>query len=202
MLSHVQLLVTPWTKALQVPLLMEFSENWSGLPFPSLEHLLDPGIKPGFLAFAEKIFTVWASRDEVQRSAYMEYVHQKHLKTSERLATKIVVKSNRHAKSLDGKAGAFGGHKDFTLIHIFWGIWKAHVHAQSRVHAQKPLRRACAFTSGWSLRNSEDKKWRINWISRSFLPSFPQWHWFWQSPMHGNTSLQNQQSSREVPAYY
>ena len=40
----------PWTKALQAPLSMEFSENWNGLPFPSPGHLLDPGIKPGFLA--------------------------------------------------------------------------------------------------------------------------------------------------------
>ena len=50
----------------------------------------------------------------MQRSAYVEYVHQKHLKASEQLATTIVVESNRHAKSLDGKAGEFGGIK--TLI--------------------------------------------------------------------------------------
>ena len=40
--------VTPWTVALQPPLSMEFSrqEYWSGLPFPSPEHLPDAGIKP------------------------------------------------------------------------------------------------------------------------------------------------------------
>ena len=36
LLSHVQLFVTPWTVAHQVPLSMGFSkqEYWSGLPFP------------------------------------------------------------------------------------------------------------------------------------------------------------------------
>ena len=40
--------MTPWTVAHQVPLSMEFSrqEYWSGLPFPSPEDLLNPGIKP------------------------------------------------------------------------------------------------------------------------------------------------------------
>ena len=47
-LSHVQLLVTPWTIAHQAPLSMRFSrqEYWSGLPFPSLGDLPNPGIKP------------------------------------------------------------------------------------------------------------------------------------------------------------
>ena len=46
--SGVQLFVTPWTVVYQAPLSLEFSrqENWSGLPFPSPGHLLDPGIKP------------------------------------------------------------------------------------------------------------------------------------------------------------
>ena len=39
---------TPWTVACQAPLSMEFSrqEYWSGLPFPSLGDLPDPGIEP------------------------------------------------------------------------------------------------------------------------------------------------------------
>ena len=47
-LSHVQLSVTPWAVACQVPLSMEFSrqEYWSGLPFPSPGYLPNPGIKP------------------------------------------------------------------------------------------------------------------------------------------------------------
>ena len=46
--SCVQLLVTPWTVALQAPLYMEFSrqEYWSWLPFPPPEDLLNPGIEP------------------------------------------------------------------------------------------------------------------------------------------------------------
>ena len=40
---------TPWTKAHQAPLAMEFSgqEYWSSLPFPSPGDLPNPGIKPG-----------------------------------------------------------------------------------------------------------------------------------------------------------
>ena len=49
LLSHVQLFVTPWTIAHQVPLSMGFSrqEYWSGLPFPTPGDLPDPEIKPG-----------------------------------------------------------------------------------------------------------------------------------------------------------
>ena len=51
-LSCVQLFATPWTVAHQTPLSMEFSrqEYWSGLPFPSLGDLPDPGIEPTSLA--------------------------------------------------------------------------------------------------------------------------------------------------------
>ena len=47
-LSCVQLSVTPWTVACQASLSMGFSgqENWSGLPFPTLEDLPNPGIEP------------------------------------------------------------------------------------------------------------------------------------------------------------
>ena len=40
-------LVTPWTVALQTPLSMGFprQECWSGLPFPPLGDLGEPGIK-------------------------------------------------------------------------------------------------------------------------------------------------------------
>ena len=50
-LSRVQLFATPWTVAYQAPS-MRFSrkEYWSGLPFPSLEDLPDPGIEPGSTA--------------------------------------------------------------------------------------------------------------------------------------------------------
>ena len=48
-LSRVQLFATPWTVAYQAPPSMGFSrqECWSGLPFPSLEDLPDPGIELG-----------------------------------------------------------------------------------------------------------------------------------------------------------
>ena len=48
-LSRIQLFVTPWTVACQVPLPMEFSrqEYWRGLPFLSPGDLSDPGIEPG-----------------------------------------------------------------------------------------------------------------------------------------------------------
>ena len=40
--------MTPWTVAFQAPLSMGFSrqEYWSGLPFPPLGDLPDPGIEP------------------------------------------------------------------------------------------------------------------------------------------------------------
>ena len=46
-LSHVQLFATPWTVAYYGPPSMGFSrqEYWSGVPFPSPEDLLDPGIE-------------------------------------------------------------------------------------------------------------------------------------------------------------
>ena len=48
-LCCVLLFLTTWTVAHQAPLTMAFSrqECWSGLPFPSLGHLPDPGIEPG-----------------------------------------------------------------------------------------------------------------------------------------------------------
>ena len=48
LLSRVQLFETPWTVANQAPLSVRFSrqEYWSGLPFPSLGDLPNPGIKP------------------------------------------------------------------------------------------------------------------------------------------------------------
>ena len=47
--SRVRLCATPQTAAHQAPPSLGFSrqEYWSGLPFPSLEDLPDPGIEPG-----------------------------------------------------------------------------------------------------------------------------------------------------------
>ena len=58
-LSHVQLIVTPWTVACQAPLSMEFfrQEYWSGLPFPSPGDLPDPGIEPMSPVLAGGFFT-------------------------------------------------------------------------------------------------------------------------------------------------
>ena len=60
--SRVQLFATPWTIVHQAFLSMEFSrqEYWSGLPFPPLGDLLDPGIEPASLktpSLAEGFFT-------------------------------------------------------------------------------------------------------------------------------------------------
>ena len=48
LLSRVQLFETAWTVAYQGPLSMGFfrQEYWSGLPFPSLRDLPNPGIEP------------------------------------------------------------------------------------------------------------------------------------------------------------
>ena len=47
-LSHVQLLATPWTGAHQVPLSIGLlrQEYWSGLAFPYPGDLPDPGTEP------------------------------------------------------------------------------------------------------------------------------------------------------------
>ena len=44
--------MTPWTVTEQAPLSVGFpkQENWSGLPFVTLEDLPNSGIKPGFPA--------------------------------------------------------------------------------------------------------------------------------------------------------
>ena len=49
LLSHARLFATPWTVAYQAPPSMGFSrqEYWSGLPFPSLGDLPNPGLEPG-----------------------------------------------------------------------------------------------------------------------------------------------------------
>ena len=54
LLSSVQFFATLGTVARQSSLPMGFSsqEYWSGLPFPSLGDLLDPGIKPTSPALA------------------------------------------------------------------------------------------------------------------------------------------------------
>ena len=58
-LSHVQLLATPRTVALQVPLSMGSprQEYWSGLPFPTPGDLPNPGIEPASPALADGFFT-------------------------------------------------------------------------------------------------------------------------------------------------
>ena len=58
-LCRVQLFVTPWTVAQQAPLSMEFprQEYWSGLSFPTLEGLADPGIESMCPALAGGFFT-------------------------------------------------------------------------------------------------------------------------------------------------
>ena len=66
--SCVQLSATPWTVAHQAPLFMGFSrqEQWSGLPWPPLGDLPDPGIKPTFLmspALAGGFFTTSSAKE-------------------------------------------------------------------------------------------------------------------------------------------
>ena len=75
-LSHVQLLVTPWTVACQSPLSMGFprQEYWSGLPFPPLRHLVNPGIEPASPALAGRYFTTEPCEKPVGRGSVMVYI--------------------------------------------------------------------------------------------------------------------------------
>ena len=47
-LSHVRRFGTPWTATRQAPLSVRFprQDYWSGLPFPPLGYLPNPGIEP------------------------------------------------------------------------------------------------------------------------------------------------------------
>ena len=58
-LSHIRLFATSWTVACQAPLSMGFprEEYWSGLPFPTLGDLPDPGIEPTSPELAGGFFT-------------------------------------------------------------------------------------------------------------------------------------------------
>ena len=63
--SHVQFFVIPWTVVLQDSLSMGLSrqEYWSGLPFPTPEDLLKPGIQtlsPVSPALSGRFFTTVA----------------------------------------------------------------------------------------------------------------------------------------------
>ena len=62
-------LETPWTIACQAPLSMGFprQEYWSGLPFPSLRDLPDPGIKPVSPALTGGFFTTEPPRKLLSR---------------------------------------------------------------------------------------------------------------------------------------
>ena len=59
-LSHVQLLLTPWTVACQAPRSLGFprQEYWGGLPFPSPGGLPSPGTEPASPALAGEFFTM------------------------------------------------------------------------------------------------------------------------------------------------
>ena len=70
MLSRFQLFVTPWTAALEEPLYMGFPRHqyWSGLPFPSLEDLPNPGIEPVSPALVGGFFTTEPPRKPQKRN--------------------------------------------------------------------------------------------------------------------------------------
>ena len=61
LLSHVRFFATPWTVACQAPPSLGFSMQgyWSGLPFPSLCVLPNPGIKPE----SPTLQADWATRE-------------------------------------------------------------------------------------------------------------------------------------------
>ena len=79
-LSHVWSFATPWTVAHQALLSMGFpkQEYWSGLPFPSLGDLPDPGIKLVSPVLAAAFFTAeppgkpmcWI---RVNKTGFMQY---------------------------------------------------------------------------------------------------------------------------------
>ena len=83
-LSQVQLFVTLWTIACQVPLSMGFSrkEYWNGLPCPPPGDLPDPGIKPVSLtspALTGRFFTTRATwKDYTQAPLPMKFSREEY----------------------------------------------------------------------------------------------------------------------------
>ena len=81
--GHVQLFAIPWTVARQAPLSMGFSrqEQWSGLSFPILGYLPDPGIETASLtspALADGFFTAKATGETYKAILFLA----SHLPTS------------------------------------------------------------------------------------------------------------------------
>ena len=64
-LSLVPFFATPWTAARQLLCPWEFlgKEYWSGLPFPSLGDLPNPGIEPASPALAGRFFATESLAD-------------------------------------------------------------------------------------------------------------------------------------------
>ena len=81
--GHVQLFAIPWTVARQAPLSVGFSrqEQWSGLSFPILGYLPDPGIETASLtspALADGFFTAKATGETYKAILFLA----SHLPTS------------------------------------------------------------------------------------------------------------------------
>ena len=70
LLSHVQLMATPWAVACQTPQSMGFSrgEYWSGLPFPAPGDLLNSGIEPSLWQNLQADSHVKENESEVAQS--------------------------------------------------------------------------------------------------------------------------------------
>ena len=79
-LCCVQLFVTLWAVACQIPLFMDFSkkEYWSGLPFPSPGDLCNPGIKPGSPALQ----TDFLQSEPLRKPSAQEVLHKTQKKSN------------------------------------------------------------------------------------------------------------------------
>ena len=77
-LSHVRLLVTPWTVACQALLSMGFpgQEYWNGLPFPSQRIFLTWGSNPHLL-LAVKSFTLSTTTTTTWEAQQKKYLYPK-----------------------------------------------------------------------------------------------------------------------------
>ena len=83
-LSHGRFFVTPQIVDCQAPLSMGFvrQEYWSGLPFPSLRDLPNPGIEPVSPALAGGFFTHWTIR-----KAHVKHIAEIFLRDKDRNKT-------------------------------------------------------------------------------------------------------------------
>ena len=153
MLSHVWLFAASWAIDHQAPLSMGFvrQEYWSGLPFPSLKDLPNPGIEPVSPALAGGFFTHWAIR-----KAHFKHIAEIFLRDKDR--NKTLKSWFSYQKSTSGSFRAqswshssYSGEED-TTVTVFISVRRS-THSTSSSEQEAPWPSDHINSSGhWAMR--------------------------------------------------